>query len=81
MKRSRQRRTMANVLAGTAAFSAMLLGGASLARSEEPVAKTPKTKETVTYAKHVSRIVQASSWISSAAERISSGAAASRVGC
>jgi hypothetical protein len=40
------------------ALSATLLVGNSLARSNEPDTKTPKTKETVTYAKHVSRIIQ-----------------------
>jgi hypothetical protein len=49
---------MVFVLAGMAALSATLLVGASLAISREPDAKTSKTKETVTYAKQVSRIMQ-----------------------
>jgi hypothetical protein len=49
---------VAYVFAGATAFSATLLVGASLALSKEPGTKPPKAKEKVTYAKHVSRILQ-----------------------
>jgi hypothetical protein len=59
MKRSRTRRATAYFLAGMTALLATLLVGGSFALSREPDAKTPKTKASVTYAKQVSRIIQA----------------------
>jgi hypothetical protein len=58
MNRSGPRWTGLYVLAGMTALSAMLLVGASRSLSKEPDTKAPMTKETVTYAKQVSRIIQ-----------------------
>jgi hypothetical protein len=58
MKRSCVRCRTVLTLVGSAGFALTLLAAGSLALSKEPSKKAGKSKETVTYAKEVSRIMQ-----------------------